>query len=253
MDTREAVLALGLSALAIGCAEQSSDTQETVDNLVQAGFAADDILVVDGVVYVGNDAVVSLAASREMLQTGGGKEQYRTANLVAKDVTNICVNGAALPGGFSAALNTAIAHYNQLGLSFHLTRTAGSTAGCSAVITARTAAGSGTTSGFPSGGRPFNSITIGSDLIRLPGTTMGWILEHEIGHTIGLRHADFFDRSISCGGEPVNEGDQGVGAILVQGTPSGAQVGGSVMNSCFRTTEEDRFTPTDVTTLQALY
>ena len=42
-----------------------------IENLVQAGFPADDIMVVDDAVYVGRDAVVSLAASREMLEAPG--------------------------------------------------------------------------------------------------------------------------------------------------------------------------------------
>jgi hypothetical protein len=253
MFTREAVLALGISALSVGCADQTPETQETIDNLVQAGYAADDILVVDGLVYVGNDAVVSLESSREMLETRGSDEQYRTNNLVSPNITNICVNGAAFTGSFSTGLNNAIARYNALGLSFHMTRTSGSTAGCSAVITARTTTGTGGVSGFPSGGRPFNAINIGTGLINFPISTIGFVMMHELGHTLGLRHSDFFDRSISCGGSPSNEGDGGVGAILIPNTPSGAQVGGSVMNSCFRTNEVDRFTSTDITALNALY
>ena len=255
MFTREIVLALGISTLAIGCSDQSSEVQETVDNLVQAGFPADDIMVVDGVVNVGNDAVVSLQASREMLQADPStiKEQYRTSNLVSTSVTNICINGAAFTGVFSTALNTAIARYNALGLSFHMTRTAGSTAGCSAIITARIVSGTGGSSGFPSGGRPFNTINIGSGLQTFPPTTVGFVIMHELGHTLGLRHSDFFNRSISCGGAATNEGDGGVGAILIAGTPSGATVGGSIMNSCFRQTEADQFTSSDVAALNALY
>jgi hypothetical protein len=83
--------------------------------------------------------------------------------------------------------------------------------------------------------------------------TVGFVIMHELGHTIGLRHSDFFNRSISCGGAATNEGAAGIGAILIPGTPSGATVGGSVMNSCFRTNEVDQFTSTDVTALNALY
>jgi hypothetical protein len=48
-------------------------------------------------------------------------------------------------------------------------------------------------------------------------------------------------------------GEGVVGAFVIAGTPSGATVGGSVMNSCFRTTETGRFTSTDITALNALY
>ena len=68
-----------------------------------------------------------------------------------------------------------------------------------------------------------------------------------------FRHSDFFNRSISCGGAATNEGNGGVGAILIPGTPSGATVGGSIMNSCFRQNENGNFTASDRTALTTLY
>jgi hypothetical protein len=111
----------------------------------------------------------------------------------------------------------------------------------------------GGSSGFPSGGLPFNSIQIGRSLSSFATSTVAHVLTHELGHCVGFRHSDFFDRSISCGGQPSNEGDGGVGAILIAGTPSGATVGGSIMNSCFRTVEAGVFTSSDKTALNALY
>ena len=146
MLTKAIVFAVGCSALTFGCAadQAGDDTQEITDNLVQAGFPADDIRLVDGLVYVGNDAVVSLAASREMISSGEtGKEQYRTNNLVSSSITNICVNGATFTGVFSDALNRAITNYNNEGLSFRMTRTTGGTAGSSTTIPARLSGGTG--------------------------------------------------------------------------------------------------------------
>jgi hypothetical protein len=260
MSTRTLVFAVSCSALGFGCGidrSSTGDTQEIIDNLVQAGFPTDDIQVFDGKVYVGRDGEVNLQASQEMLQVdpaADGQEQYRTTNLVGTAITNICVNGAAFTGVFSTALTNAIANYNNLGLRWHMTRTSGSTTGCSATITARITTGTGGVSGFPSGGRPFNAINIGSGLQSgFATSTVTHVITHELGHTVGFRHSDFFNRSISCGGAATNEGDGGVGAILIPGTPSGATVGGSVMNSCFRTTETGRFTSTDITALNAVY
>ena len=261
MFTRAIALTMGVGALVVGCGTESQQSsgeeqQEIVDNLVQAGFQADDIAVVDGTVFVGRDAVVTLQASREMVAADAttDHEQFRTTNLVAANITNICVNGAAYTGNFSTALNAALANYNGQNLRFHMTRTSGSTAGCSATITARITTGNGGVSGFPSGGRPFNAINIGSALqTGFSVATITHVMTHELGHTIGFRHTDFFNRSISCGGPATNEGASNVGAILIPGTPSGATVGGSIMNSCFRQNETGRFTGTDVTALHAIY
>jgi len=261
MSTKALVLAVvSFGALTFGCsAEQqqstAADNQEIIHNLVQAGFPQNDIMVVDDVVYVGRDAAVSLEASREMLQVDNSvpEEQYRTTNLVSRSLAVICVNGSAFTGSFSTALNNAITNYNNQALTFRMQRTSGSTTGCNAVITARVSSGTGGSSGFPSGGAPFNTINIGSGLTSFAVSTITHVITHELGHTIGFRHSDFFNRSISCGGAATNEGTAGVGAILISGTPSGATVGGSIMNSCFRTVETGQFTSTDVTALQALY
>src|SRR5262249_37308307 len=161
----------------------------------------------------------------------------------------------AFTGKFSTALDAAIANYNGQPIRFRMRRTTGSTTGCSATITARTTSGTGGVSGFPSGGRPVNPINIGTGppASTFPTHPAPHPPPPEPHHPAGVRHSDFFNRSISCGGAATNEGDGGVGAILIPGTPSGATVGGSIMNSCFRQNETGRFTSTDVTALNTLY
>ena len=256
MLTKSMVLAVACGSLAFGCSAQpADDTQEIIDNLVTAGFQPDDIMVVNGEVFTGLDAKVTLEASREMVTAPpAGQEQYRTTNLLGTNITTICVNGAAFTNAtLSNGLNMAIANYNALGLRFTMRRTTGSTTGCSATITARTTTGTGGFSGFPSGGRPFNAINIGTQNPQFGVDTVEHIITHELGHTIGFRHSDFFNRAISCGGAATNEGDGGVGAILIAGTPSGATLGGSIMNSCFRASETGEFTASDITALNAIY
>jgi dual-action HEIGH metallo-peptidase len=265
MFKKAIVLAMSCGVLAFGCSQEEEtvgagsvdETQETIDNLVKAGFPADDIMVVDGVVYVGRDAAVSLEASREMLQhdDAGGEEQFRTTNLVSANVDLICIVPVNLSGTLSQGVDLAVENYNQRNLSFRMERRASNnTGGCDAVITIRiSGSAAGGSAGFPSGGLPFNNVNIGSGTASFGANVAEHVITHELGHCIGFRHSDFFNRSISCGGAATNEGQAGVGAILIPGTPSTAVVGGSIMNSCFRSTENGEFTASDITALNALY
>jgi hypothetical protein len=263
MFTRAIVLAVGCSVLAFGCATDSSEdeTQEIVANLIQAGFPDSEIRVVDGKVVVGNDAEVSLQASREMLESDSGDEQYRTNNLVGgPNPSIICVNGAAFAADatLNEGFNRAIENYNQLfqpGITrlFFFRVNGGPIPGCTFFINGVVIGGLvGGSAGFPSGGAPFGVINIGDGVAPFGADVAEHVITHELGHCIGFRHSDFFNRSISCGAGG-NEGDGGVGANHIGGTPTGAVVGGSIMNACFRAVETGEFTGSDVTALDVLY
>lgn len=222
----------------LGCSEEPSETQQIADNLREAGFPDNEILVVGGKVYAGRDAVVSLAASRELLGVDGDSshEQYRTTNQVGANVRNICVNGAAFAGDFSTALDMAIENYNALALRHRMTRTSGNTAGCDATITANVIAGDGGVAGFPSNGLPYHEINIGSQLTAYDSVDLiERVITHELGHCRGSEDA------------------APEGAILIPGTPSGAMRNGSLMNACADIDATGEFTTTDLTALNALY
>ena len=233
MFKKAAVLVVSCGVMVAGCGtDPQTENEEIVSNLVQAGFPADDIMIVDNAVYVGRDAHVTLEASREMLQVGeGSAEQYRTTNLVGTSVTKICVNPTSAFNSYtrlSQGLDLAIQNYNQLGLRITFAR--GPTTGCTANITAQTMSGTGGSAGFPSGGKPYGTINIGTGLQNYSADVNEHVITHELGHCIGFRHSDYYDRSISCGSGG-DEGQSTVGAIHIPGTPTTATVGGSVMNS----------------------
>jgi hypothetical protein len=238
--------------MSFGCGARD-ENEEIVENLIQAGFPANDIMIADGLVYVGRDAHVTLEASREMIQAPGtSMEQYRTTNLMSGQ-TLICVNPTSTFNSYSrlsAGLDLAIDNYNALGLSFRLVR--GPATGCTSSISARTTSGVGGSAGFPKGGKPYGTINIGTGLQSYSADVNEHVISHEIGHCIGFRHSDYYDRSISCGSGG-NEGASNVGAILIPGTPADARVGGSVMNSCFRSSESGEWSSSDVTALNYLY
>jgi hypothetical protein len=253
---RKLSMALLAGVALVGCGiDPQAENQEIVSNLIEAGFPANDIQIVDGLVYVGNDAHVNHEASLEMLQAGeGSAEQYRTTNLVSTSVTKICIIPTSQFNSYSklsTGLDLAIENYNSQNLSFTLVR--GSAPDCSATISARTTSGAGGSAGFPSGGKPYGTINIGTGLQSYSDDVSEHVITHELGHCIGFRHSDYYDRSISCGGAASNEGASNVGAILIPGTSSTAKVGGSIMNSCFRSSESGEWSASDKTALDYLY
>jgi hypothetical protein len=178
------------------------------------------------------------------------EEQYRTTNLVKNLPRTITVSLASGLSTWSTALNTALARYNALGLQLTFTRV---TSGANISIVN----GSGSflaSSGFPtSAGNPYSQVILNSSQVAgQPDNTVASILAHEIGHCIGFRHTDYFNRSYSCGGSAVNEGSAGVGAILIPGTPSGADPN-SWMLSCIGSGQDRPFNANDKIALNYLY
>jgi hypothetical protein len=260
MFQRATVLAVVCSAWTFGCSSSDpqpgspEEQQEIIDNLALAGFPASDLMVIDGLVYTGRDGHVTLQASREMAEpVTGGEEQYRTNNLVGTGVSKICIVPTSQFNGYSklsAGLDLAIENYNSQNL--RLTFARGSASDCTATMTAKTTNGVGGSSGFPSGGKPYGTINIGTGLQDYSTDVNEHVITHEIGHTIGFRHSDYYNRTISCG-TGGDEGASSVGSVLIPGTPSTAKVGGSVMNSCFRSSENGEWTASDKTALNYLY
>lgn len=264
---------LGVFAiLAVGCyagvesdefAQQEFEdaTLEIIDNLKQAGFPDREIRVLeDGTVYVGMDAVVSLQASREMAGVAGSGpdvfRQYRTNNLVSSTVGTVCINGSDFNQDLSDGLDAAIANFNGEDLSFTMIRddnvfSAGG--GCDALIMGNQQGGTGGSAGFPSGGLPYDTINIGSGIASYGLDVLTHVITHELGHCVGFRHTDYFDRSISCGGSAVDEGAGGIGAVHIPGTPTGAVLNGSVMNSCYNLGSTGVWTSGDEAALAELY
>lgn len=169
-------------------------------------------------------------------------EQYSTDNLVCGPRTITVYapeegsgGGKGNKGGGSgyspamiAGLDEAISRYNAQNLTISFQRVTNST-GADIVMTrlskrdeSRGVLGS---AGFPSNCEPYGQIRMSGVLESNYGLStdgIATIIAHEMGHCIGFRHTDFFDRSISCGGSTANEGDGGVGANHIPGTPTGA-------------------------------
>jgi hypothetical protein len=259
-------LCVASAMVMFGCSGESGDVEtsdrdeqvlQIIDNLVDAGYPESEIEVRDdGRVFVGGDAHVTLEASLEIAGLTSDEDdfrQYRTTNLVNTAVVDtICIDGSSFTGAMSTALNNAIANYNNEALAFTMLRTNGNQNGCDALIVGSTKGPVGGQSGFPAGGLPYAQFQVGKGTANYGVAVATHVITHELGHCVGFRHSDYYNRAISCGSGG-NEGDGGVGAIQIAGTPATAVNNGSVMNSCFNAGSTGVWTNTDETALAALY
>ncbi|NMM47458.1 M57 family metalloprotease [Marinigracilibium pacificum] len=185
-------------------------------------------------------------------------EHYSTDNLVTGTPRTINVFvSTRFSSQYFAATDAALARYNAEGLNLVFNRV---TSSSSADITIQPSPwyygwfGILGSAGFPTAsGDPHNQILLTrsyydnvTDIGALTTT-----IAHEMGHCIGFRHTDYMDRSFSCGGSTNDEGDGGVGANYIPGTPSGPEAA-SWMLACSDGTDRP-FTTSDQTALDYLY
>lgn len=242
---------------------------EVLQKIDRLGFSSKDVFKTDGGYLVEGDIFIPESRLDEVPHSiflrAGEEEQYRTNNLVTglpRVITMYAREGGknGYSAGMIAGLDLAIARYNSENLDITFQRVS-SSSNADIVMTRlkkgderRGILGS---AGFPtSSGDPYGEIKMSGILESSYGLStegIATIIAHEMGHCIGFRHTDYFDRSISCGGSSSNEGSAGVGAIHIPGTPTGASLSDlSWMLSC--TDGGDRpFNGDDVTALNYLY
>lgn len=168
--------------------------------------------------------------------------------------------GSTFSATYASALDEAISRYNSENLTISFQRVT-SSSGADIVFTRLGSYDEGRgvlgSAGFPtSQGDPYNEIMMSGILESTYGLSVNGIatiMAHEMGHCIGFRHTDYFDRSISCGGGYSNEGDGGVGANHIPGTPTGASAqANSWMLACTDGSNRN-FNNDDKTALDYLY
>lgn len=259
-----AILFIGLSFSS--CTQDENLTEKAIpadvlNNIARLGFSTDKIVydeedmgyIVEGDIFLSESDLESVPNEFRVPEA----EQYHTFNLVTGTPRNISVFVAGSLGtAISNATDVALTRYNDENLGITFSRTSNRR---QADIQIAKAGGNFLASaGFPtSGGDPFNKIKINSNAVSgQPQGTIASIIAHEIGHCIGFRHTDWFDRSISCGGAPTNEGQStsGVGAVHIPNTPTGASNSAqSWMLSCIGGGQDRPFNNDDKQALDFLY
>ncbi|MFH6982266.1 M57 family metalloprotease [Marinoscillum luteum] len=193
--------------------------------------------------------------SSELFHQGPCGEQYRTNNLVSspRTISVIGYTGGsqALDNTMRTALSWAVDNYNALNIGLTFTLSYGTNYGSKDIVVYKGGSGAGGSAGFPSGGNPYKYVQILSGTSSYGTNVTEHVITHEIGHCLGMRHTDYFNRSLSCGSGG-NEGDGGVGANHIPGTPTGFDAN-SIMLSCFSSSEDGEFGSYDVTAFEYLY
>ncbi|ELR73502.1 protease B [Fulvivirga imtechensis AK7] len=209
--------------------EKEPVSPETLNKLASLGFKTTDVFKYNGSLVVEGDIVIAESRLDEMRPANilAIEEQYHTDNLVTgmPRVIKVFVSTSFSSKYFNAT-DAAIARYNAEGLNLTFQRV---TSSSGADIAIKPSPwwygwfGILGSAGFPTAsGNPHNEILLTrsyydgvSDIGALTTT-----IAHEMGHCIGFRHTDYMDRSYSCGGSTSNEGDGGVGANHIPGTPT---------------------------------
>lgn len=203
---------------------------------------------------VEGDIALSANQLNNMSTSNIQDKQYRTNNLVSNNRTIRVIGytggSQALTSKQRTALQYAINNYNALNIGLSFTLTFGTSYSSYDIVVYQTSNGqAGGVAGFPANGNPYKYVQIFNGMEQYSVDTNEHVMTHEIGHTLGMRHTDWFSRQ-SCGQSGEAAGSDG--AVHIPGTPTGFD-STSIMLACFSANEDGEFGANDITAFNYLY
>ncbi|WP_024768578.1 M57 family metalloprotease [Aquimarina macrocephali] len=241
-------------------------TKAQLEKLHNMGVNTDNVTIEDFTFLDGSSAkhlvsgditvpIADLNKYPELESRDDDSKQYRTPNLVSPPNRNIKIlgytgGGFALTPKMKTALSWAVFNYNVLPNTLNFTLSYGTNVAAADIVVYKIAGAAGGIAGFPTpAGKPYKWVRIRAGTDAYSTNVNEHVIGHEIGHCIGFRHQDWYNRQ-SCGYTGTLPAEST--AIWIPGTPWSPNAD-SIMLACFGAGEDGELTPTDKTALNILY
>lgn len=201
--TSISLFVIGLILLLSGCnidqpltgpdTGNNPDPQRNIYAYIESlGFSTQNAVEENGMIVVEGDIGFNIDDLKsEMLESGFGTKQYAHGYMVRQSkIYSISVGTAAgVPASWSAAIDTAITDWNGIAnCNINFTRTTSASPDITISHDATTATYVARASFPDTAGDPGPTININPVYDYYTSAKMRWVMVHEIGHCIGMRH-----------------------------------------------------------------